>query len=119
MFPKRKFHCRITTKEGDLEKERELRLKEWQTKHEAMEKWIEEREVKFQDSGKVDHNLGSVRQDLTLVKVCLFPVQLILYHCYFTRFQQRPYTKDMDSKLLFSCHARILNNTKSFSSRNL
>ena len=73
------FHCRITNKEGDLEKEREYRLKEWQTKREAMEKWFVEREHKLEDSGKFDHNLDGVRKELMLVKVCLFTVKDVMY----------------------------------------
>ena len=63
---------RIATKEGDLEKEREHRLKEWQTKHQAMENWFTEKEHKFQDPKKYDFNLDGVRRELTLVKVCFF-----------------------------------------------
>ena len=76
-FFKIRCHYRVTSKEGDLEKEREARLKEWQVKREAMEKWLEGREQKGQDFGKVDHNLDDVRKELTLVKVCVFTIKCI------------------------------------------
>lgn len=67
---------RITNKEGELEKEREVRLKEWQTKFQAMVTWIEGRENKQQDSGDFDHNLDGVRKELALVKVGLCAIDL-------------------------------------------
>lgn len=43
-----------------------------------MEKWIEGREQKVQDFGKIDHNLDDVRKELTLVKVCVFTVNVLI-----------------------------------------
>ncbi|XP_028414134.1 dystrophin-like isoform X2 [Dendronephthya gigantea] len=59
---------RITNREDDLGKERDRRLKEWQTKYEVIVNWIEARNNKLRDSGDFNQNLDAVREELTIVK---------------------------------------------------